>query len=311
MPALSRGMAPTHTREAIVSVVASRPAAPRAALSSHSAPGRRSVALQVCAAGYRSRDGHALVSPVQLSLEPGRRLAIVGPNGAGKSTLLRMLAGVLAPTQGQVLLDGSCLYAMPPLVRARKLALLTQTDQVDARLRVADYVALGCLPHRPLRSADQLRETVAEALACCQLKALAGRAIGSLSGGERQRVHLARSLAQQPGLLLLDEPTNHLDPRATLDLLGIVRDLGVTVVAVLHDLSLVLPWAEQVAVLQNGDLVRQAPPAAALDVDTVRRVFAMPSYHLPHPATARRMLVLDPRLPVRSPILNHDLEAMP
>lgn len=262
------------------------------------------MSLQVRDASFRTPQGRTLIQPLSFSLEPGQRLAIVGPNGAGKSTLLRMLGGLLAPTTGHVLLGAEPLQRMPPLAKARTLALLGQADHTDARLRVQDYVALGCLPHRQLQTAVQLQAVVADALALCNLTPLASRAMGNLSGGERQRAHLARALAQQPRLLLLDEPTNHLDPRATLDLLRIVRELGVTVVAVLHDLPLVPPWADQVAVLKAGALVRYEPPTLALNPVTVHQVFAMHSYYLPHPSTAQPMLVLDahpPDAPADSP----------
>jgi iron complex transport system ATP-binding protein len=255
------------------------------------------MSLQVCDAGFRTPHGRTLIQALSFSLEPGQRLAIVGPNGAGKSTLLRMLGGLLAPSSGHVLLNGQHVQQMAPLARARTLALLGQADHTDVRLRVKDYVALGCLPQRQLQTAAQLQAVVADALALCNLTALAPRALGSLSGGERQRAHLARALAQQPRLLLLDEPTNHLDPRATLDLLRIVRDLGITVVAVLHDLPLVPPWADQVAVLKAGALVRFEPPTLALNPVTVHQVFAMHSYYLPHPSTAQPMLVLDAHPP--------------
>lgn len=262
------------------------------------------MSLQVCDASFRTPQGSALIQPLSFSVAPGQRLAIVGPNGAGKSTLLRMLGGLLAPTTGHVLLDGEPLQHMAPVVRARTLAILGQADHADVRLRVQDYVALGCLPHRQTQSPAQLRGVVADALALCNLTALATRAMGSLSGGERQRAHLARALAQQPRLLLLDEPTNHLDPRATLDLLRMVKDLGITVVAVLHELPLVPPWADQVLVLKAGALVRCDTPTLALNPVTVHQVFAMHSYYLPHPGTAQPMLVLDahpPDAPAGSP----------
>lgn len=228
-------------------------------------------------------------------------MAIVGPNGAGKSTLLRLLAGLLVPSSGHILLNRQRLQDIAPLARASKVAILGQADYADARLRVHDYVALGCLPLRQTQGAAQLQAVVTDVLELCNLTALAPRTLGSLSGGERQRAHLARALAQRPQLLLLDEPTNHLDPRATADLLSLVRGLGITVVAVLHNLPLVPAWADQVAVLKAGALVRFEPPALALNPVTVHQVFAMHSYYLHHPHTAQPMLVLDTKPPEPAP----------
>lgn len=260
-------------------------------------PDPSGIALDVCNASFRTPHGAELIRPLSLSLAAGQRMAIVGPNGAGKSTLLRLLAGLLVPSSGHILLNRQRLHDIAPLARARKVAMLGQADHADARLRVHDYVALGCLPLRQTHGATQLQAVVTDVLALCNLIALAPRSLGSLSGGERQRAHLARALAQRPQLLLLDEPTNHLDPRATADLLSLVQGLGITVVAVLHNLPLVPPWADQVAVLNAGALVRFEPPALALNPVTVHQVFAMHSYYLPHPHTAQPMLVLDTKPP--------------
>jgi iron complex transport system ATP-binding protein len=273
--------------------------------------------LQVCNLSFHTSCGKELVQPMSFTIEPGQRVAIVGPNGAGKSTLLRMLGGLLAPTSGHVLIDGTPLHAMKALTRARQIAMLSQANQADIRLSVHEYVALGCLPHRLAQSTGDLKIVVADALALCNLTRHRDRTMGSLSGGECQRAHLVRAIAQQPRILLLDEPTNHLDPRATLDLLSIVRGLGISVVAVLHNLSLVADWADQVAVLQAGALVRYDSPAQALNPVTVHKVFAMHSYYLPHPDRSQPILVLDSKAPdaknrnephQRNHFFNHDEE---
>ena len=253
--------------------------------------------LQLCKVGFTTPDGKVLLEPLDLTVLPGECLAIVGPNGAGKSTLLRLLAGLLLPTTGQVLLNDCALQDMGGLQRALKIAFLSQSDHVDMRLKLEDYVAMGCLPHRNSCAPAQLRAQVADALALCSLAPKLSRLMGSLSGGERQRAHLARAIAQKPSVMLLDEPTNHLDPRATLDLLGSVRSLGITVVAVLHNLPLVPPWADRVAVLKEGFLLCCDTPDLALDPVTVHKVFAVHSFYLPHPTTNQPVLVLDSKAP--------------
>jgi iron complex transport system ATP-binding protein len=234
---------------------------------------------------------------VALRIQAGQHVAIVGPNGAGKSTLLRLMAGLLAPSSGELLIGSRPMRGMSAQARASMIAVLSQTDQSDTRLSVRDYVGLGCLPHRSVLPAHMLASHVQQALERCQLLALATSALGDLSGGERQRAQLARALAQKPRLLLLDEPTNHLDPRATIDLLHGVARLGVTVVSVLHNLALVPQWADRVAVLNHGDLITFDTPAAALSPPRVHQVFGMHAFYLPHPDTARPMLVMDTEPP--------------
>jgi len=253
----------------------------------------RALVISLDGASYTTAQGHALVHPCSLQLAAGQNLAIVGPNGAGKSTLLRLLAGTLKPTGGRVLWGDMDSALVPAAQRARNIAMLGQNDHADGRLRVADYVGLGCLPHRNQLTPAQFSHRVALALDRCALQRFAKRALGSLSGGERQRAHLARALAQQPGILLLDEPTNHLDPRATLELLEGIGSLDITVVAVLHDLALVPQWASQVAVVRAGRLVVCDAPERALTPHRLHEVFQVHAFYLPHPATERPILVMD------------------
>lgn len=259
---------------------------------SSSDPGR-ALAISLDGAAYMTAQGHALVGPCTLQLAAGQHLAIVGPNGAGKSTLLRLMAGTLKPGVGQVFWGGVDSALVPATQRAHKIAVLGQNDHADGRLRVADYVGLGCLPRRNQLTPAQFSQRVAQSLERCALQGFAKRALGSLSGGERQRAHLARALAQEPGILLLDEPTNHLDPRATLELLEGIGGLGITVVAVLHDLALVPQWATQVAVVRAGRLVVCDTPERALTPHRLHEVFQVHAFYLPHPATERPILVMD------------------
>ncbi len=268
------------------------------------------AALEADAAAFTTAQGVPLVQPMSFSLSAGQKMAIVGPNGAGKSTLLKLMGGLLPASAGQIRLDGLPLHQMRPAQRARSIAVLGQNDQTDGRLRVEDYVTLGCLPHRTSWSPERVRAHVEQSLAQCQLHSLRRQSVFQLSGGERQRAHLARALAQAPRLLLLDEPTNHLDPRSTLDLLQGVSTLGITVVAVLHDLALVPQWAQKVVVMQAGAMVACAPADQALSPPRVHQVFGLHAFYLPHPDTAQPLLVMDTQPPAspasqRTSFFNH------
>ncbi len=234
-----------------------------------------------------------MLAGITFGVRPRERLAVVGPNGAGKTTLLRLLFGRLPPSGGIVELDGVPLDRIPTEARARQIAVVTQDEQPDLRLTVREYVALGRIPHHRSQRQAIHRRVITEALEAAGLVSLESRRLGALSGGEQQRVRIARALAQSPSVLLLDEPTNHLDLRARADVMTLVRDLGITVIAVLHDLALVGLFADQVAVLQRGHLVAQGPPEVALSAAIVRDVFSMDSFYATNPSTGRRMMVLD------------------
>lgn len=253
----------------------------------------RASALAIESVAWVAPGGRAILSDVSLDVSPGERLAVIGPNGAGKSTLLKLLFGLLRPTRGQIRLDGVALRAMSAQQRALRVAVVAQSDHPDLRLTLQDYVELGRLPHRGRVDAGEHRRVVASALALTGLAHLSRRELESLSGGERQRGAIARAVAQSPSLLLLDEPTNHLDPRARADILALVGSLGITVIAVLHDLALVAPFADRVAVLREGRLAVVGPPSVALAPALVRSVFDMDCFSALNPTSGREVLVFD------------------
>ncbi len=214
------------------------------------------MTLQADGIGVRV-GGKTIVDGVSVEVPAGSFTALVGPNDAGKSTLLRALAGVQAAS-GSVSFDGVNLLGMPRRERAKTVALVEQDADSTVAMQVESVVGLGRIPHQSLWAPDGGAEVTA-ALLSAGAEHLAGRDFSTLSGGERQRVMLARAPAQEPKLLLLDEPTNHLDVSAQLATLELVRGLGLTVVAALHDLSLAATYCDHVIVLRDGRVVGPAP----------------------------------------------------
>lgn len=213
--------------------------------------------------------------PLDLAIGAGAHVAVIGPNGAGKSTLLRRLAGLDRVPGDVIWLDDKDMMSMSPRAVARRVAFLSQTDEIDAHVLVRDYIALGRLPFQGVSSAAEDAATITEAVSRCRVALFLEQPIGRLSGGERQRVLVARCLAQTPGLLLLDEPTNHLDLAARAELLALLRDLPVTVVAVLHDLTLVSAFAHRVLLLDRGRLLLDDEPDAVLTAPDTAAVFKL------------------------------------
>ena len=208
------------------------------------------VVLQTHGAGY-----DCILSLTDFSVREGEHVALIGPNGAGKSTLLRVLAGLVSPTEGEIVLEGTLLSTLSRPAVARKIAWLSQTDDVTPEFIVEDYIALGRLPFRGTVQAQQDTAALQTAIQYFRVEPFLKRPIGSLSGGERQRVMLARCLAQTPQILLLDEPTNHLDLAARAELLSLLRDLPLTIVAVLHDLSFVPDFAPRTLLMRDGKII--------------------------------------------------------
>ncbi|MDG4825086.1 ABC transporter ATP-binding protein [Asanoa sp. WMMD1127] len=219
--------------------------------------------------------GRRVLDDITMSVPSGRFAALVGPNGSGKSTLLRAVYRARRPDAGSIRLDGADVWRMSAADAARHTGVLMQESHTGFEFTVAETVGLGRSPHLGLfdRLTRSDRAVVSDALGRTGLTAFASRPVGELSGGERQRVLLARALAQQPRLLVLDEPTNHLDIRHQLELLELVRDLDVTVLAALHSLELAAAYADTTAVLRAGRLVAHGPTAEVLTPARIGEVF--------------------------------------
>jgi iron complex transport system ATP-binding protein len=242
----------------------------------------------------------SIVTDVDLSVEPGQFVALVGPNGSGKSTLLRTVYRALRPTAGVVRIGADDLWRLPARDAARRRSVVPQHSTGGADFTVAELAAMGRTPHKgPLdRDTRADHDIVAEALDRVGLGWARHRPISTLSGGERQRALLARALAQQAPLIVLDEPTNHLDVRAQLDLLTLIRSLGVSTLAALHDLNHATAYADRVAVLHDGRLVADGPPLEVLTPQLIRTVFGVRAHVGTHPLTGSphiALAALDPR----------------
>ncbi|WP_275659376.1 ABC transporter ATP-binding protein [Shewanella insulae] len=227
----------------------------------------------------------AILSEVKLDLPEGKMLGIIGPNGAGKSSLLRCLYRFLTPSSGEIQLFGQPIASLSARAFAREVAVVLQDTPQHFDMTTAQLVALGLTPHKAAFSmstkADRL--AVSQALETVGLKDRAGQTYASLSGGEKQRALIARAIVQQPKLLILDEPTNHLDIRYQIQILELLKALGVTVVISIHDLNLASALCDQLLLLDQGKAVAQGSPKQVLSEAQIARVFGVCCQVSPHP----------------------------
>lgn len=254
--------------------------------------------LKVDDISFNLPDGVQLVSHASFEAHAGDIIAIVGPNGAGKTTLIRMVAGLANPSNGEIHIEGKPLGKMKPAERAKFIAYVGQSDNVDGRLTVAQYVALGLLPHNGVLPGDLSQNPEQRALSAVGLLTFSKRRMDQLSGGERQKAKIARAMCQRPKILILDEPTNHLDPQARGELLGLVAEMEITIIAALHDLTLIEAFADKVVLMVNGEVQAFGTPADVLSGERVRDVFSVDLHRLQHPFENRHLLTLD--IPVSS-----------
>ena len=219
-----------------------------------------------------------ILQDISGTLAAGQWVGILGPNGAGKSTLLRILAGVLAPSSGRVVLEDRPLHSWPVLQRAQRLAFVPQRTDLTFPFQVREVVAMGRTPYlRRWQNESQADEDIVNAVMTqTETSHLADRDVMTLSGGELQRVTLARALAQQPKFLLLDEPTASLDLRHQFEVIEILEDLvshGVTVLTAVHDLNLAADVCSTLILLRNGQLYAIGTPQEVLTAETIRAVY--------------------------------------
>jgi len=195
---------------------------------------------------------HAVVDDVTLDVEPGELIVLLGPSGCGKTTTLRMIAGFVAPTSGDIHLDGSSIIALPP--HRREMGIVFQSYALFPHLTVARNVAFGLEMRRTPAATAAAR--VADMLRLVKLDPMADRLPRELSGGQQQRVALARALAIHPRLLLLDEPLSNLDAALRGEMAREIRILqrngGITTIMVTHDQTEAMAMADRLVVMHDG-----------------------------------------------------------
>ncbi|MEM6587097.1 MAG: ABC transporter ATP-binding protein [Pseudomonadota bacterium] len=235
--------------------------------------------------------GKDIVSGISLKVNEGEKLGLIGPNGSGKSTLLRMLAGIRAPSRGEVFLGDGPMRGMRQRDIAQCLALVEQHADTGERIKVRDAVELGRTPWQSAMRGWGVEDdrVVDHALQSVGLMGFDARLWHTLSGGERQRVHIARALAQEPKVLLLDEPTNHLDIHHQMLILEMVIQLPVTAVIALHDLNQAM-ICDRICVMKAGQLLTEGPPAEVLTEDLLRDVFGVAARFIIDPVDQSRVI---------------------
>lgn len=222
-----------------------------------------------------------LVSNLTVCFPSAAMTAILGRNGAGKTLTLHTLAGLRAPTKGDVHLGDQFLTAWPRRTRARALGLLTQTTEDAFPSTALDAVLVGRHPHIGFWDweSEEDRRCALEALAAVQLKSFEAREVATLSGGERRRVAFAALLTQDPDVYLLDEPTNHLDPHHQIDVLALLHTkarAGHTIVMTLHDAALAARFSNYALLLfGNGEWLYGASHEV-LNENTMSRLYGLP-----------------------------------
>lgn len=238
----------------------------------------------------RSFGGLQAVSNVSFSVRGGMIKAVIGPNGAGKTTLFNLISGFLRPDTGSVLFDQAPVHGlMPYRIASRGMARTFQHVRLFPKMTAIENVMVGRHLHSRAgfiagmlnlpwtwHEERRIREKALEIMDFLGIAALADTEAMSLAYGQQRIVELARALASEPKLLLLDEPAAGLNMRETAGMSQIimrVRDMGVTVLVVEHDMSLVMNISDEIVVLSYGQKIAEDSPLSIQKNEEVIRVY--------------------------------------
>ena len=234
-----------------------------------------------------------ILNSIEGRIKAGSFTALMGENGSGKTSLLRLLAGLRSAQSGRILLDGRDIRHIDLRERAKLISYLSQAGVRPESALVRDIVLAGRKPHFGWAPGEEDEAAAEELFREFNLEFLKNRRIDTLSGGEFQKVRILRLFAQATPLILLDEPMNNLDLKFQYRLFTYLKRLsgeeGRTIVAVLHDLNMAIPYVEEFVCLKEGRTVAWGAIDQAVNEEVVRTVFGVACRFI---RTDERLIVL-------------------
>ncbi len=232
---------------------------------------------------YSYEKGTEILHGISASFKVGKITALIGANGSGKSTLMNLIAGVLKPDDGKILVNGIDTALMKRTTVAKNIAVVHQSNTAPGDITVEKLVSTGRTPYQGVFrfSKREDKTAVEKALSDTDTAEYADRAVSSLSGGQMQRVWLAMALAQETGILLLDEITTYLDIHYQIEILHLIRELNrkkkITIVMVLHDINLALEFCDEVIIMKDGYITAQGEINEAVSENVLNEAFEVSS----------------------------------
>lgn len=230
-----------------------------------------------------------IIKGIDLAVTSNKFIGLIGPNGSGKSTLLKAVYGVIKPTFGDVFISDKDIKNYNKKSLAKTLGVVSQFNNINFDFKVIDIVLMGRAPYKGLLEQDNKTDydMALKALSQVGMIDFAQKNFSLLSGGEKQRVILARAITQNPKILILDEPTNHLDIKYQLEVMSIVKNLNICVLAALHDLTLASQFCDELYVLKDGVIVYNGIPNEVITEKTIKEVYDVESIVHINPTTKK------------------------
>lgn len=222
-------------------------------------------------------DGKTVVDSVSFEIPKGKVISLIGPNGAGKSTVMGIISRLIARDNGMVEFGGSDIAKWKSKDLSKRLAILTQSNNIQMKLTVRELVAFGRFPYSGGRLTAGDTEIVDKAIDYMELNEMQDRFIDELSGGQRQRAYIAMVIAQDTEYVLLDEPTNNLDIYHATNMMKIVRrlcdELGKTVILVLHDINYAAFYSDYICAFTDGKIAKFGTVKEVMTKETLSEIY--------------------------------------
>ena len=222
-------------------------------------------------------NGKPVVDAVNLEIPKGKVISFIGPNGAGKSTVMGIISRLIAKDSGLVSFDGTELEKWKSKELSKRLAILTQSNNIQMKLTVRELVAFGRFPYSGNRTTKEDEEIIEQAIAYMELEAFRDRFIDELSGGQRQRALIAMVIAQDTDYILLDEPTNNLDIYHATNMMKIVRrlcdELEKTIILVLHEINYAAFYSDYICAFVVGKVAKFGTVKEVMTKETLSEIY--------------------------------------
>ena len=222
-------------------------------------------------------DGKIVVDGVSFTIPRGKVISLIGPNGAGKSTVMGMISRLIAHDSGLVDFEGRALGNWKSKELSKRLAILTQSNNIQMKLTVRELVTFGRFPYSGSRVTAEDEKIIDRAISYMELEDFQDRFIDELSGGQRQRALIAMVIAQDTDYVLLDEPTNNLDIYHATNMMKTVRrlcdELGKTVILVLHEINYAAFYSDYICAFKDGKIAKFGTVEEVMTKENLSRIY--------------------------------------
>lgn len=223
--------------------------------------------------------GKVVLEETTVTIQKGKITSFIGPNGAGKSTLLSIMSRLIKKDSGEIYIDGQEIGSCDSKELAKKMSILKQANQINIRLTIKDLVSFGRFPYSQGRLTEEDWVHINQALSYMKLEDIQDKYLDQLSGGQCQRAFIAMVIAQDTDYIFLDEPLNNLDMKHSVEIMKLlkrlVKELGKTIVIVIHDINFASVYSDYIVALKNGRIVKEGPPEEIIETSVLEEIYDM------------------------------------